>query len=98
MLWAGPIGVALALAALLAGAPFFRHGPGVPTAGDERAWMAMWAALAFVGVGCAIGLVANAAWLAHAWRRAHRPTGREWVRTVMNLTLGGLFLWLWFGG
>lgn len=98
LLWAGPAGVGLALALLLVGAPYFRHGPAVPTAGDERAWTALWGALALVGTGCGVGLVANVAWLTHAWRSAQRPSPLEWFRTAVNLLLGVGFLWLWFGG
>lgn len=98
LLWAGPIGIALALALLLAGTPFFRTGPGVPSAGDARAWTVLWGALALAGGGCCVGLAANAAWLVRTLRRAHRPTGREWLRTALNATLGVAFLWIWFGG
>ena len=46
--WAGPLGFGGAALVLLLSAPFFRSGPGVPTAGDERAWTAMWGALGLV--------------------------------------------------
>jgi hypothetical protein len=97
LLWAGPIGVVLAGAVLIASTPFFRHGPGVPTAGDGRAWLAIWSALGLVAAGCGIGLIANAAWLAVSWRRAYRPTGREWFRTLLNVIPAAVALWFWFG-
>ena len=98
LLWAGPIGIALAAAVLIASASFFRHGPGTPSAGDERAWNAIWTALALVGAGCAVGLIANSAWLAYAWHRTHRPTRLQWFRATLNLLLGAGLLWLWFVG
>ena len=96
LLWAAPLGAGLALAVLIASIPWFRHGPDVPTAGDTRAWTAMWGAAALLGAGSAIGSAATLVWLARAWRRAHRPSGLEWFRTALNLALGAACLWLWF--
>lgn len=95
LLWAAPLGVALALVLLLVNAPYFRSGPGVPTAGDERAWGSMWGALGLVGLGCTVGGVANFVWLARAWRRRYRPGVLEWVRAGVNLALAIGFFWLW---
>lgn len=97
VLWAAPLGVLLALGALFAASPFFTPGPGTPSAGDERAWTAIWGALGFVGAGCLVGLVATTAWLARAWRHTHRPTRLEWFRSVVNLVFVAAFLWLWLG-
>jgi hypothetical protein len=95
LLWAAPLGALLALVTLLAAAPYFRAGPDAPTAGDERAWGAMWTALVLVATGSVVGLVATAAWLARAWRRRHRPTPLEWGRCVANVVLAAAFLWVW---
>jgi Na+/H+ antiporter NhaD/arsenite permease-like protein len=97
VLWAGPIGVALATLALLVSAPYFRSGPGVPTAGDERAWNAVWIALGILGLGGSVGFVANAAWLVIAARARRRPTRLEWLRTASGLALGVALGFLWFG-
>lgn len=96
LLWAAPLGAGLALVALLVAAPYFRSGPDVPSAGDERAWGAMWGALVLVAGGSVLGLVATAAWLARAWRRRHRPTPLEWLRCAANLLVAAAFLWVWF--
>jgi len=96
LLWAAPLGAGLALVTLLAAAPYFRSGPDVPSAGDERAWGAMWGALVLVAAGSVVGLVATAAWLARSWRRRHRPTQLEWVRSAANITIATVFLWMWF--
>jgi hypothetical protein len=96
LLWAAPLGVGLALVALLLAAPYFRSGPDVPSAGDARAWGAMWGALVFVAAGSVVGLVATSAWLARAWRRRHRPSRLEWVRSAANLLVAAAFLWVWF--
>lgn len=98
LLWSGPLGIGLAALLLLASAPHFRHGPGAPTAGDERAWSAMWGALGLVALGCLAGLVANLAWLARAVLARRRPRATEWVRTVTGVTLGAGFVLLWFRG
>ena len=97
VLWAAPLGIALAIAVLVASAPYFRPGPDTPTAGDARAWNAIWAALAVFAVGGVVGLVANLAWLIHAWRRAHRPRPAEWARVIFHIACGVGFAWLWFG-
>ncbi len=97
LLWAGPLSIGLATLLLVASAPFFHQGPGVPTAGDERAWAAMWGALALVGLGCSVGSVAGIVWLSLALRGKRRPSPLEWFRTVVNLLLGVAFAWLWFG-
>ena len=97
LLWAGPLGVALSTLVLLASAPYFRSGPGAPTAGDERAWSAMWTALGLTGTGCAVGLVANVAWIATAVRMRRRPSRLELFRTVTGLLLGLAFGFLWLG-
>ena len=68
LLWAGPLGILLALALLLASIPFFRSGPDVPTAGDSRAWNALWGAFGLVALGSTIGAVANLVWVARAVR------------------------------
>jgi hypothetical protein len=91
LLWAGPLGIGLAALLLLASAPFFRHGPGVPSAGDERAWNAMWGALGLVAVGCSVGLVANLAWLSKAILSRRRPRTIEWVRGLTGIALGAAF-------
>lgn len=97
-LWAGPLGVGLALAVLLAGAAagHFRSGPDVPSAGDTRAWSEMWGALALVTGGTVTGALANAAWAVDAVRRARRPTPVEWVRLAAHALLAAL-LGLAFG-
>ena len=97
LLWAAPLSAGLALVMLVTNAPYFRHGPGVPTAGDERAWNAMWGAFGLLAVGSVVGSVSAVVWLARAWRRARRPTGLEWFRCAVNLVFGGAFLWLWLG-
>jgi len=96
LLWAAPLGVGLALLVLFSQARWFRAGPDVPTAGDERAWNAMWTAFALAGLGCAVGSVAALAWLARAWRRGIRPTGLEWFRSGLNLLLALGACWMWF--
>jgi hypothetical protein len=96
LLWAGPLSMGLALVVLLASRAFFRHGPGVPTAGDERAWGAMWAALGLVMLGCATGLVANVAWVAWVLRAGRRPGSREWFRFAVGVLMGAGFLLWWF--
>jgi hypothetical protein len=88
LLWAGPLGVAASAFLLLAAAPWFRHEPGVPSAGDERAWGVLWGALALSGLGCAIGALSAVTWWVRAARDARRPTRLEWVRTALNLLLG----------
>jgi hypothetical protein len=88
LLWAGPLGIGLALLTLLAAAPFFRQGPETPSAGDPRAWTALWGALALTGIGCAVGAVANAVWLIVTLRSGQRPRGPEWFRTALNLLMG----------
>lgn len=95
-LWAAPLGVALAMMALASSAPNFAPGPGV-SAGDPRAWDAIWGALGLVGAGCATGLVATVTWLARAWQHTRRPTGLEWFRSAINLLFVVAFLWLWLG-
>ena len=97
LLWAAPLGTILALSALFAASPFFAPGRGVPSAGDGRAWTAIWGAVGIVGGGCLVGLVATTAWLARAWRHTHRPTRLEWFRTAVNLFFVAAFLWLWLG-
>jgi hypothetical protein len=97
LLWAGPLGIAASALLLLAAAPWFRHGPGVPTAGDERAWGALWAALALTGTGCLTGALAGATWLVLALRAGRRPTPLEWVRTAVGLLLGVGFLIVFMG-
>jgi hypothetical protein len=97
LLWAAPLGVMLALSTLFAASPFFAQGRGTPSAGDERAWNAIWGAFGFVGAGCLVGLVATTAWLARSWSRAHRPSGWEWFRSAVNLLFAAAFLWLWLG-
>jgi len=97
LLWAGPLGIGLATLLLIASAPYFRHGPGVPTAGDERAWTAMWGALGLVALGCITGSVANLAWAVVALRARRRPSRLEWFRAVVNILLGSAFAFLWFG-
>lgn len=97
LLWAAPLGAALALLALFVAAPLLSAGPGVLSPGDPRVWTVMWSALGLVAAGCALGFVATAAWLAGAWRRTHRLTGLEWFRTVVNLLCVAAFLWLWLG-
>ena len=96
MLWAGPLGIALATLTLLASAPYFRSGPGVPTAGDERAWNAIWAAVGLTGAGCAVGFVASVAWIANAVRARRRPSRLELFRTATGLLLGVAFGFVWF--
>lgn len=98
LLWAGPLSLGLAILLLLGNAQFFRQGPGVPTAGDARAWGALWGAFALVGLGCSAGFVANLGWLALAVRRGHRPRPLEWIRTVANILLGAALALLWFRG
>lgn len=98
LLWAGPLSGGLALLVLLASAPFFRHGSGVPPAGDKRAWLAIWSALGLVIIGCTTGLASNLARLARAWRHARRPSRFEWVRATVNLVFDGAFFWLWLRG
>jgi len=98
LLWAGPLGIGLAFLLLLASAPFFSHGPGVPTGGDERAWSAIWGAAALVGLGCIAGFVANLVWLAIAFHGRRRPSRLEWFRTATGLLLGLAFAVLWFRG
>lgn len=97
LLWAGPLGIALATLTLLASAPYFRSGPGVPTAGDERAWNAIWAAFGLTGAGCAVGFVASVAWIANAVRVRRRPSRLELFRTATGLLLGLAFGFVWFG-
>jgi uncharacterized membrane protein len=96
LLWAGPLGLALAALLLLVSEPFFRPGPGVPTAGDGRAWNAIWAAFGFLALGCVVGIVANLAWLTRAFLARRRPTTIEWTRTLLGVTLGVAFAALWF--
>ena len=96
LLWAAPLGVALAAALLFSQARWFRAGPDVPSAGDGRAWAAMWGAIALLAVGCAVGGVAAVVWLIGAWRRGHRPSALEWFRTGLNLLLALGGCWLWF--
>jgi hypothetical protein len=96
-LWAGPLGVALSILVLIASAPFFRSGPGVPSAGDGRAWTAMWSAVGLTGLGCCVGFVASLGWLAIAIRQGKRPSGLELFRTATGLMLGVAFGFLWFG-
>lgn len=98
VLWAGPIGLGLAVLTLIAAAPFFRHGPGTPTAGDSRAWTAIWIAMGLAGAGCVAGCVANAVWLADAWRRTHRPRAIEWFRAALGILLGVAGAAIWFSG
>ncbi len=96
LLWAAPLGVGLAIVLLLSQARWFQAGPDVPSAGDARAWGAMWGAFALLAIGCVVGGVATLAWLVSAWRRQHRPSAMEWVRSGLNLllALGGCWLWL----
>jgi hypothetical protein len=96
LLWAGPLGVGGAIALLLVSAPFFRTGPDTATAGDERAWSAMWGAIALLATGSLLGLTANGVWLVWAARARRRPSAHEWLRVALNLVVGGGFLWLWF--
>lgn len=94
-LWAGPLGVGLALAVLLAGAAagHFRSGPGVPTAGDSRAWTEMWGALGLVVAGTVTGVLANAAWVVVTLRGARRPGAGDWARLLVHALLAGLLGW-----
>lgn len=96
LLWAGPLGLGLAALVLLLSAPFFRSGPGVPTAGDERAWNAMWGALGLVALGTAAGFIASLVWLAIAIRGKRRPSPLEWFRTATGLVLGVASAVMWF--
>lgn len=98
LLWAGPLGLGLAVALLLASAPWFRAGPDAPPAGDVRAWNALWGALALVAVGCLVGVAANLAWLARASRRARRVRTREWLRAALHALLALAGLWIWLRG
>jgi len=95
LLWAGPLGVGAAIALLLVSAPFFRAGPDTASAGDERAWNAMWGAIALLAAGALVGLAANAVWLLWAMRSRHRPSAQEWLRVALNLLVGAGFLWFW---
>jgi hypothetical protein len=96
VLWAGPLGIGLAVLLLLANAPYFRSGPGVPTAGDARAWGAMWGALGLVGLGSTVGFVASVWWAAIAMRQRRRPSLLEWIRTVTGLVIGAACAAVWF--
>jgi Na+/H+ antiporter NhaD/arsenite permease-like protein len=96
LLWAAPLGIALAIASLLAGAPFFGSGPGVPSAGDSRAWLSIWIALGFVGAGSAIGALANLVWLAAKLRERRRASRREWLRFGVTLLIAGGLAAYWF--
>ena len=96
LLWAAPLGVGLALLLLLSQASEFRAGPDTPSAGDERAWNAMWGALVLVALGCLVGAVASLAWLLDAWRRQHRPSAVEWFRTGLSLAMAIGACWIWF--
>ena len=96
VLWAAPIGITLAVAVLVASAPYFRQGPETPSAGDVRAWNGIWGAAALIAAGCSVGCLANLAWLVHSWRRAHRPRPSEWARVVLSLLCGAAFAWIWF--
>ena len=95
LLWAAPIGITLAVAVLVASAPYFRQGPDVPSAGDVRAWNAVWGAAALIAAGCTVGCLANLVWLLHAWHRAHRPRPVEWARVLLHFACGAGFAWLW---
>ncbi len=97
LLWPGPGGIALALALLAFSAPFFRSGPGVPTAGDARAWAALWGALGAVALGCLVGVIANAVWLGVTWRSGRRPRPGEWIRVALSALLAAGFGWVWLG-
>ena len=96
LLWAAPIGAVLAVAVLVASGPYFRHGPDTPSAGDVRAWNAIWGAAALIASGCTLGLLANLAWLLRAWREARRPRPFEWSRVILHLVCGAGFAWFWF--
>jgi hypothetical protein len=97
LLWAGPLGVALATLVLVLSAPYFRSGSGVPTAGDVRAWNSIWAAVGLTGAGCAVGFVTSVAWIANAVRARRRPSRLELFRTATGLLLGVAFGFVWFG-
>jgi Na+/H+ antiporter NhaD/arsenite permease-like protein len=95
LLWAGPLSVGGAILLLLANARYFGHGPRVPTAGDERAWDAMWGALALVGLGFSVGSIAGLAWLALAVRGRRRVSPLEWFRTAANVVIGAALAFVW---
>lgn len=97
LLWAAPLSLCIAAGVLIASAPHFQQGPDTPSAGDTRAWNAIWAAVVLVGVGCLVGFLANAAWLVRALRRSRRPTALEWLRVLLHLLLGAGLAWWWFG-
>lgn len=94
-LWAGPVGLGLALAVLLASAAsgHFRSGPGVPTAGDSRAWTAMWGALGLTVLGTSIGALANTVWLVVALRASRPLRATDWLRLAVHTGLGALLWW-----
>ena len=96
LLWAAPLGVGLAIVLIVSQARWFTSGPGTPTAGDPRAWDAIWGAVVLVGGGCAVGGAATLLWLLFAWRRRRRPTALEGFRTVLSLLLALGACWIWF--
>lgn len=94
LLWAAPLGVVLAIALVLSQSRWFQGGPGVPTAGDERAWDAIWGAFGLVAAGCVVGGVASLAWIWRYWRSGERRSALEWFRTALNLAMAVGFYWL----
>ena len=96
LLFVGPITVALAIAALIAGRGWFDHGPGVPSAGRPEAWALMWGGGLLVVLG---HLTSAIAWivLAASSGRHHRPLPHlAWWSAGYHLLVGVPFLWFWF--
>lgn len=79
-LWAGPGSVAVSIGLLILNARYFDHGPGVPSAGREEAWTALWLAVLLLVSGHALSLVANLGWLIVRLRRRTTIGAIAWIR------------------
>jgi len=96
LLWAGPIAIALSIIVLVSNRSAFGHGPGVPSAGDPRAWSAIWFSMFLTGAGVLAGLLGNLVWLAMALRRRRPLRMGAWARAVVAAALATALLALWF--
>ena len=95
LLWAGPLAITLSIVILFSNRSAFRYGHEVPSAGDPRAWTAMWVSLLLTGAGVITGLVANLTWLALALRRGRAIRIGAWVRAGIAGALAAAVLALW---
>jgi hypothetical protein len=86
VVFAGPASLFAAALLLFLMRGAFEHGPGVPTAGREEAWSAMWGALGLVVIGHLVSLVGSLVLVVLRVSR-HRPL-EGWLK--LGLVYSGL--------